>query len=527
MKSNITLFCLLFFTFSGFSQEPVLVTDYFAGSTSAFDEDNFKGMEVDSNTMIFPLTDSLMGKELGILQNGQLSFLKDLNDGLNSSNPGWFVKFNGSVYFAAIDDTNGGAIWKSDGTAAGTEIAIDVDSVNLTNRPQGLIVSKSNHLYFTFGRKLFRSDGTQAGTAQIANNVSFSVDRSHQSPNYCTYEEGVAYLTKDDSDTIEVYSATDTTSLLVKFAQRSPFGDIYGINEVKAGLFFTVDDSRDANNGTYSYDRQTKELLKFNFGGQFPSARRVLKFDDEKVIGEISGYYVFDGYDSGVEVLQISSPFAIAQTQKIEHLKIQDKMIFHSDEGGFGERIAITDGTNAGTSVIVTTENSYVSNMIAYGKYGFWASGVLNFYDPEFYYTDIESGTTERFFLWDNSTSTGERSVLLMGIQNNKLYFLSDKDRAVGREMYYIDLTFGDFSNTKENTETALIEVKKYGNGVKVISNKTEKMEIAVFDVLGRKIESFVSETNQFIEGERANQMLFYVFKIGNIQLSEKVFFGE
>src|SRR6188474_1254163 len=53
--------------------------------------------------------------------------LKDIAAGpaINSSSPTGLTVMGGNVYFQAYDPNNGGELWKSDGTAAGTVLVKD------------------------------------------------------------------------------------------------------------------------------------------------------------------------------------------------------------------------------------------------------------------------------------------------------------------------------------------------------------------------------------------------------------------
>jgi ELWxxDGT repeat protein len=77
---------------------------------------------------------------------------------------------NGSVYFKAIDDVSGWALWKSDGTPAGTVKVKDFHKGNehihlLEPLGNELLTLVSDQAYNNFA--LWKSDGTTAGTVKV------------------------------------------------------------------------------------------------------------------------------------------------------------------------------------------------------------------------------------------------------------------------------------------------------------------------------------------------------------------------
>ncbi len=82
-----------------------------------------------------------------------------------------FVELNGKVYFAAADAEHGQELWRTDGTAAGTERFLDVAPGLLGSAPDSL-VAWNGRLFFVaqdalHGRELWSSDGTREGTALV------------------------------------------------------------------------------------------------------------------------------------------------------------------------------------------------------------------------------------------------------------------------------------------------------------------------------------------------------------------------
>jgi ELWxxDGT repeat protein len=101
-----------------------------------------------------------------------------------SSFPSWLAVYHGQVFFAANDGVHGLALWKTDGTAAGTVMVKDIDPGNGPLPPGvpptvpppfgtlGNLTVVGDTLYFTdgdtvHGTALWKTDGTEAGTVLV------------------------------------------------------------------------------------------------------------------------------------------------------------------------------------------------------------------------------------------------------------------------------------------------------------------------------------------------------------------------
>ena len=92
------------------------------------------------------------------------SLVKDINTVEAFSNPGNLIDYNGLALFSATDVAHGAALWRSDGTAAGTSLVKAVDPVAMTN--------VDGQAYFAVNGDspdagLWTTDGTAAGTTQL------------------------------------------------------------------------------------------------------------------------------------------------------------------------------------------------------------------------------------------------------------------------------------------------------------------------------------------------------------------------
>jgi len=111
------------------------------------------------------------------------------------------VVTGGHAFFAAGNDTSGFELWKTDGTADGTGLVIDIDHPDGGSSPQQLR-SLGGLLYFTaddgsHGRELWRTDGTDEGTFLLGD---IHPGTAGSEPLHLVEMNGLVYFTATDPE---------------------------------------------------------------------------------------------------------------------------------------------------------------------------------------------------------------------------------------------------------------------------------------------------------------------------------------
>ncbi|MBT1701942.1 ELWxxDGT repeat protein [Chryseosolibacter indicus] len=123
--------------------------------------------------LYFSANDGIHGNEVWKTDgtsNGTV-MVKDINPGINGSDPSLFTYSNGLVFFSAHDGSRGRELWKSDGTTQGTSIVMDIMRVVGSSNPSSL-TNMNGLLYFVtndgqHGYEIWITDGTTEGTRMM------------------------------------------------------------------------------------------------------------------------------------------------------------------------------------------------------------------------------------------------------------------------------------------------------------------------------------------------------------------------
>ena len=315
--------------------------------------------------------------------------VKDINPG-DWSSMGIFsrpVDINGRLYFAGIDEPGETATYQfmtSDGTAAGTYQLVDLVSQTTAGAEGVGIPSTSGFTYHILGDQILvytrsmltRTDGTQAGTGPIGppewNGVW--VDYPH-----LVYDDNL-YLTVQSTEgrTIWVTDGTDagTNMLGDGYQLRMSYHideDVSRHATAVAGDWLYFLGEQDGVHGLYRTDGtagNTQWLTAFtNTSSDGPFNPYLITGVGDKVLfaalSRSTGYemYVTDGTEAGTTMLVDGVPgFGSSFSDGIgldlyyfNHTAVGDKVLYTTESiSGYGHAaLWVTDGTSAGTEKLL------------------------------------------------------------------------------------------------------------------------------------------------------------------------------
>lgn len=187
--------------------------------------------------------------------------LNEIYAGNGSSYPKEFTVLGNNCFFTAEDGINGRELWKTDGTNSGTSLYLDVFGGSGTSNPNQLNVLGSALTFVashpTLGRELFKTNGS--GSLTVLKDINTSGDSN---PTNCTVIDGLLYFSASNgvqSQALWVSAGTTLSTYLVATttANGNPRNfvkmgnDVFFVNDTYYGAELWITDGVAGGAGTH------------------------------------------------------------------------------------------------------------------------------------------------------------------------------------------------------------------------------------------------------------------------------------
>lgn len=222
------------------------VTNFSNSSMSRFNDS-----EIINNKIIFSpySSNSSQGVEpyvIDLNNSANNGILKDIYPGNSNSNPILFTAFNNAIYFVATDPTYGRELWKTDGTSSGTSLFMDLnigiddgspDQFNILGSQLTFVATEGS-----LGRELFKTSGN-TGSLVLIKDINPNVGSSSPS-NVTKIDQELYFSAHNGVNGYEFWISNGTNFGTNMIKDINPSGDSNPKNFTKLGneVFFTADD---------------------------------------------------------------------------------------------------------------------------------------------------------------------------------------------------------------------------------------------------------------------------------------------
>lgn len=311
--------------------------------------------------------------------------IKDIFPGERSSYPKFLTKHKSYIYFRARDDVYGSELWRSDGTAEGTNIVKDIN-LNKSALPSELI-STDDYLYFTaidveHGRELWRTDGTVEGTKLVKD---FIQGEKSSNPNILGSINNRVLVSLNNSR--ELWAANDIgkATQLLNISSRLPENNIKDFTIAGRHAYFWTD---------YNYSKGMPPQL-----------------------------WVTDGTTSGTQVIAENLKGRLTSLTPVG-----DKLYYVVNGSIGGAKLWGTDGTKDGTYEIKPEDGEfgYFTKLISSGSSLYFGGSIVSSIDSKEMLIKIDTITNGLHLLGFTFGKPYEAYGL-----NDRLYFYKDKEGAL------------------------------------------------------------------------------------------------
>ncbi len=240
-----------------------------------------------------------------------------------------FAVLNNVMYFSADDGIHGSELWRSDGTATGTYMVINLEPGTNSSAPSEIITA-ANKLYFVtennslVSYKLWVSNGTAQGTSMLKDFGSSGpgVNGSYDLTNVA----GIVYFLSGSAYSTQVWKTNGTQFSTVEVKDLTNLGQSPTLTATAAGLYYF----------TLFSNTTGRELWRS------------------------------DGTDDGTFMVKDISDTLDYFYGPYQLTAFNNKLYF-SDDDGNGRKLWYTDGTSNGTNEVDRNSNLVLGDDYSFG----------------------------------------------------------------------------------------------------------------------------------------------------------------
>jgi len=370
--SRIFYLTLFLFSYQTLFSQPELVIDIYEGEedSGVYCDFNFTAnqncvVELNDKFLLYA-EDASFGREIYVLEDGNVELLIDLNADPSSSNPQFLTVFNDLVYFVA-DDNTGYKVWQTDGTTAGTKLAFDLvaEDANLSDYSPFLV--NEDELYFEFQGSIYVFDGQNLTQIMHDNDISVPTSSRYNSYGWCTYKDGIAVMAYNGTSWDMLYIHDNSVDQLFNVEIDDSFKIPHALAAFDGGISFSFEASFDEDvAGRYlylesdnSYTKQSDLLTVRNFS-----------INDQSCLLYSSGEFLLYDEDNPMGTQALSGVLNLVQGEDWNRLALDNHLVFQSSKGVFEDDIISSLNTEDGTIKTIYTGDD-LTKMYTYQRLPF------------------------------------------------------------------------------------------------------------------------------------------------------------
>jgi len=301
-------------------------------------------------------------------------------EGRASWTPGERIAYHDKMLFTAGDDPHGRELWITDGTLGGTRLLKDVVPGVEGSDPRAFVVFNDFVYFGTAGGGFWKSDGTEAGTVSV-------------NPSIVVSEAVVAgsrmFLAANSFQTgIEPWVSDGTAAGTHVIAETAPGveGSISGLTVFGDRILFTAVDAEHGaelwiTDGTAAGTHIVRDINPGPAGGVNASSSIAVAgnvaYFSATTASEGQEIWKTDGTEGGTAIVRDILPGSEGSAPA--GMVAMGTQVFFVASNGTDRTLWVTDGTNAGTKQVKTTQRLAVGTSSLGGPVLTAIDGVLYF----------------------------------------------------------------------------------------------------------------------------------------------------